>query len=233
LSVNRYITVAQQVKSLDESIRIFENSINTLKSVLDQMGGSLKIVDTEPLVRIKNQYELEFKMYSLNQTGNNNVPIISLYKNRPQGKEWTRDDILSDDIVVCTVGSQVGQVLMGSEVLERNLQWSKVWIIRIQSREIDRRYVAAWARYGGLDLQIRPLVSGTTVPMLTKRDLDRVEIPIPSMETQEVIALWGEMVTSMANVFMNFGDAQNEFLTSIRNIGTSFFNDLKSSGGNQ
>ena len=233
LSVNRYITEAQQLKSLDESIRIFENSINTLKSVLDQMGGSLKIVDTEPLVRIKNQYEREFKMYPLNQTGNNNVPIISLYKNRPQGKEWTRDDILSDDIVVCTVGSQVGQALMGREVLERNLQWSKVWIIRLESREIDRRYVAAWARYGGLDLQIRPLVSGTTVPMLTKRDLDRVEIPIPSIETQEVIAQWGEMVTSMATVFKNLGETQNEFLISIQNIGTSFFGDLNNKGSNQ
>jgi hypothetical protein len=131
------------------------------------------------------------------------------------------------------VGSRVGEALMGSEVLERNLKWSKVWIIRTQSRVIDPLYIAVWAKYGGLEIQIRPLVSGTTVPMLSKRDLDRIQLPVPPDETQKVIALWGEMVTSMANVFNNLGETQNEFLISIRNIGTSFFGDLDSKGDKQ
>jgi hypothetical protein len=69
--------------------------------------------------------------------------------------------------------------------------------------------------------------------MLAKRDLDRVELPIPSRETQMVIAAWGEMVTSMANVFKNFADSQNDFLTSIRSLGTSFFSNFKNDGKNQ
>ena len=172
-------------------------------------------------------------MYSLSQTNSNNSPVISLFRNRPLNNEWTRDEIFPDDIVVSMVGSRVGEALMGSEVLERNLRWSKVWIIRTQSRVIDPRYIAAWARYGGLEIQIRPLVSGTTVPMLSKRDLDRVQLPVPPDETQKVIALWGEMVTSMANVFKNLGETQNEFLNSIQNIGTSFFADLSNKGSNQ
>ena len=233
LNVNRYITDAQQVKSLDESIRNFETAINSLKSALGHMGDVLDTASTGRLVDIKNQYDVEYKMHPLNQTGSDNSPVISLFKNRPQGSEWTQDDILADDIVVSTAGSQVGQALMGNEVLERNLRWSKVWIIRTQSRVIDPRYIAAWAKYGGLEIQIRPLVSGTTIPMLSKRDLDRVEIPIPSKELQTVIALWGEMVTSMASVFKNLGETQNEFLISIQNIGTSFFGDLNNKGSNQ
>ena len=233
LNVNRYITDAQQVKSLDESIRNFETAINSLKSALGHMGDVLDTASTGRLVDIKSQYDVEYKMYPLNQTGSDNSPVISLFKNRPQGSEWTQDDILADDIVVSTAGSQVGQALMGNEVLERNLRWSKVWIIRTQSRVINPHYVAAWAKYGGLEIQIRPLVSGTTVPMLSKRDLDRVEIPIPSKELQTVIALWGEMVTSMASVFKNLGETQNEFLISIQNIGTSFFADLSNKGNNQ
>ena len=233
LNVNRYITDAQQVQSLDESVRIFENAVNSLKATLGQLGEALDRASSTRLVDIKNQYDVEFKMYPLNQTGSDNSPVISLFKNRPQGSDWTRDDVLSDDIVVSTAGSQLGQALMGSEIVERKVSWSKVWIIRIRSQAIDPRYVEAWAKYGGLELQIRPLVSGTTIPMLAKRDLDRVELPVPSKETQMVIVAWGEVVSSMANVFKNFSDVQNDFLTSIRSLGTSFFSNFKNDGKNQ
>jgi hypothetical protein len=69
--------------------------------------------------------------------------------------------------------------------------------------------------------------------MLAKRDLDRVELPVPSKETQMVIVAWGEVVSSMANVFKNFSDVQNDFLTSIRSLGTSFFSNFKNDGKNQ
>lgn len=233
LTVNRYITDAQHVKTFDESIRIFESTAKSLKASMEQMGSSLKMVDSLPLANIRNQTDIEFKMYSLSHTNGNNSPIISLFRNRPLNNEWTPDDIFPDDIVVSMVGSRVGEALMGTEVLERNLRWSKVWIIRTQSRVIDPRYIAAWAKYGGLEIQIRPFVSGTTVPMLSKRDLDRIQIPVPPDEIQKVIALWGEMVSSMANVFKNLGETQNEFLNSIQNIGISFFADLSNKGSNQ
>ena len=233
LTVNRYITDPQHVKTFDESIRIFESTVKSLKASMEQMGSSLKMVDSLPLANVKNQIDIEFKMYSMSHTKSDNSPIISLFKNRPQNNEWTRDDIFPDDIVVSMVGSRVGEALLGSEVLERNLRWSKVWIIRTQSRIIEPRYIAAWAKYGGLEIQIRPLVSGSTVPMLSKRDLDRIQLPVPPDETQKVIAMWGEMVTSMANVFKNLGETQSEFLISIRNIGVAFFGDLNNQGDKQ
>ena len=230
LNVNRYITDAQQVKSLDESIRIFENAINSLKSSLNQVSGAVDSENFRVLAQIKNQYDIECKMYPLNQI--DNPPIVSLFKNRPKGSAW-HDDILRNDIVVSIAGSQVGQAIMGSEFLERNIRWSRVWIIRTQSDKIDPRYIAAWATFGGLELQIRPLVSGSTISVLVKRDLDRVVIPVPSRETQNSIALLGETATSLANVFKNFGDTQNEFLTSLRNLGISFFSDFNNKGDNQ
>ena len=230
LNVNRYITDAQQVRSLDESIRIFENAINSLKSSLNQVGGAVDSENFPALAQIKNQYDTECKMYPLNQI--DNPAIVSLFKNRPKGSDW-RDDVRQDDIVVSIAGSQVGQAMMGGEFLERNIQWSRVWIIRTQSDKIDPRYIAAWATIGGLELQIRPLVSGSTISMLVKRDLDRVVIPVPSRETQKSIALLGEIVTSLANVFKNLGDTQNEFLTSLRNLGISFFSDFNNKGNNQ
>ena len=230
LNVNRYITDAQQVKSLDESIRIFENAINSLKSSLNQVSGAVDSENFRVLDQIKNQYVIECKMYPLNQI--DNPAIVSLFKNRPKGSDW-RDDILRNDIVVSIAGSQVGQAMIGSEFLERNIRWSRVWIIRTQSDKIDPRYIAAWATFGGLELQIRPLVSGSTISVLVKRDLDRVVIPVPSRETQNSIALLGETATSLANVFKNFGDTQNEFLTSLRNLGISFFSDFNNKGDNQ
>ena len=230
LNVNRYITDAQQVKSLDESIRIFENAINSLKSSLNQVSGAVDSENFRVLARIKNQYDIECKMYPLDQI--DNPAIVSLFKNRPKGSDW-RDDILRNDIVVSIAGSQVGQAMIGSEFLEGNIRWSRVWIIRTQSDKIDPRYIAAWATFGGLELQIRPLVSGSTISTLVKRDLDRVVIPIPSRETQNSIALLGETATSLANVFKNFGDTQNEFLTSLRNLGISFFSDFNNKGDNQ
>jgi len=230
LNVNRYITDAQQVKSLDESIRIFENAINSLKSSLNEVSGAVDSENFRVLAQIKNQYVIECKMYPLNQI--DNPAIVSLFKNRPKGSDW-RDDILRNDIVVSIAGSQVGQAMIGSEFLEGNIRWSRVWIIRTQSDKIDPRYIAAWATFGGLELQIRPLVSGSTISMLVKRDLDRVVIPIPSRETQNSIALLGETATSLANVFKNFGDTKNDFLTSLRNLGISFFSDFNNKGNNQ
>ena len=230
LSVNRYITDALQVKSLNESILIFENAVNLLKSSLYQVSGAVDSGNFRALAQVKNQYDSECKMYPLNQI--DNPSIVSLFKNRPKRSDW-RDDVREDDIVVSIAGSQVGQAMMGSEFLERNIQWSRVWIIRTQSDKINPRYIAAWATFGGLELQIRPLVSGSTISTLVKRDLDRVVIPIPSTETQNSIALLGETATSLANVFKNFGDTQNEFLTSLRNLGISFFSDFNNKGDNQ
>ena len=230
LNVNRYITDALQVKSLDESIRIFENTVNALKLSLYQVSGVVDSGNFRALAQVKNQYDSECEMYPLNQI--DNPSIVSLFKNRLKGSDW-RDVVRQDDIVVSIAGSQVGQAMMGLEFLERNIQWSRVWIIRTQSDKINPRYIAAWATFGGLELQIRPLVSGSTISMLVKRDLDRVVIPIPSRETQNSIALLGETATSLANVFKNFGDTQNEFLTSLRNLGISFFSDFNNKGDDQ
>ena len=230
LNVNRYITDALQVKSLDESIRIFENAVNALKLSLYKVSGVVDSGNFRALAQVKNQYDSECEMYPLNQI--DNPSIVSLFKNRLKGSDW-RDVVRQDDIVVSIAGSQVGQAMMGLEFLERNIQWSRVWIIRTQSDKINPRYIAAWATFGGLELQIRPLVSGSTISTLVKRDLDRVVIPIPSRETQNSIALLGETATSLANVFKNFGDTQNEFLTSLRNLGISFFSDFNNKGDNQ
>lgn len=231
LSVNRYITEAQQVKKLDESIRIFDDSIKALESVISKMGSVINQTDARPLALIKEKFDSEFRNHPLNQSGTDNALIDTLFKNRPQGSEWNRDLIFPDDIVVCTAGVQVGQAVTGHEFLARRIQWSKVWILRIRSYAVNPRYLETWAKYGGLEIQIRPYVSGSTVPMLAKRDLDRVEIPIPSPATQDVIALWGDMVTNMINVFTNFGDLESEFLESIKGLGASFFNDINKQGG--
>lgn len=227
LNVGRYITDAQQVASLDDSIRSFDEAIGSLKTSLSQLGRVLNEVTANPLAQAENRFKNELALLPMNSKDLDDYPVVSLFKNRMQGSEWTRDEILDDDVVVCTAGSQVGQALTGNEIRERNVQWSKVWILRVRSRHVDPRYLATWAKYGGLELQIRSLVSGSTIPTLTKRDLERVEVPVPSIETQMTIATWGDMVTAMAAVFKNFGNTQNEFLTSIQNLGASFFSDLQ------
>ena len=45
LTVNRYITDAQHVKTFDESIRIFESTVKSLKASMEKMGSSLKMVN--------------------------------------------------------------------------------------------------------------------------------------------------------------------------------------------
>ena len=67
LSVNRYITDALQVKSLNESIRIFENAVNSLKLSLYQVSGAVDSGNFRALAQVKNQYDSECKMYPLNQ----------------------------------------------------------------------------------------------------------------------------------------------------------------------
>ena len=110
LNVNRYITDALQVKSLDESIRIFENTVNALKSSLYQVSGVVDSGNFRALAQVKNQYDSECKMYPLNQI--DNPSIVSLFKNRSKESDW-RDVVRQDDIVVSIAGSQVGQAMMG------------------------------------------------------------------------------------------------------------------------
>ena len=230
LSVNRYITDAAQVATLDVSIRTFDNALNSLRKAVDDLDTALKQMSTTPMSQAEDRFKQEFVLQPTNQKSGDNSPIISFFKNRQQGSEWTRDEILADDVVVCTAGSQVGQALTGEEIHALNVQWSKVWILRVRNRQIAPRYLATWAKYGGLELKIRPLVSGSTVPTLSKRDLERVEVPIPSLETQQTIALWGDMVSAMALVLNSFKDTQIEFLDSVRNLGASFFNNIQESG---
>jgi type I restriction-modification system DNA methylase subunit len=115
-------------------------------------------------------------------------PIEILFKNRMKGNEWTRDDIVSSDVVVNLAGSTVGQAVRGSEFHENRLTWNRLWVLRTRSQDIDFSYLFAWARFGDLQQQIRPMVSGTTIPTLSKSDIVRVRIPIPPLDVQRQIA---------------------------------------------
>lgn len=223
LEVRRYINETAEQVTVETGLNKANLAVHEFQNRLEQLQNAIEMFKPTETITKLTQKGIVFQSVPIAGQQGNKALLSSLFKNRPSDRVWTKDDIVDSDIVVCLVGFQAGRVLLGSEFHAEDTKWSKVWILRSASSEIDQRYLATWARYGGLDLQIRSLVSGTTLPTLTKRDAERVLVPVPSMEVQEIIAQWGDLVQVLSLAMSSITESQSDLLESIHALTTAIF----------
>ena len=130
------------------------------------------------------------------------------------GTEWTSDDIRAKDIVVCLTGPQIGESMFGDEFLLSGQKWFRVLQLRILNNNIiNPTYVYAWLKFGGFREQVERLAGGTLLKTISKNDINRIMMPIPTLELQK---LFSSLVTRM--------DLLHTLVKEVHELNQSFMN---------
>ena len=170
--------------------------IRGIEKTLSELTKKLQLDDIKRdfslITNFKNQ---EVRSFKLSNSIDLNSPFEVLFKNRKMGTEWTSDDIRAKDIVVCLTGPQIGESMFGDEFLLSGQKWFRVLQLRILNNNIiNPTYVYAWLKFGGFREQVERLAGGTLLKTISKNDINRIMMPIPTLELQK---LFSSLVTRM------------------------------------
>jgi hypothetical protein len=171
------------LSEIGDLIQSFENKLAELTEKLK--SGDIK-KNVGFVLSIKNPEHRFLKLGGSNEIGN---AFEIVFKNRTVDSKWTTDDISAGDIVVCLTGTQIGNCMYGQEFVESETSWTRVLVLRINdSNFVSPSYVYAWLKFGGFRAQVERLAGGTLLKTINKKDISRIEIPIPSLETQMLLS---------------------------------------------
>jgi type I restriction-modification system DNA methylase subunit len=172
LSVFREVEVLLQ--TLEKKLSTLTKSMQT-----DRMKKEIALISN---ARITNS-----QFVNIGETAINTAPFEILFKNRPHGTEWTKDDILDTDIVICLIGPQIGECSIGADFVSTRSNWSRIAQLRIKGDQLSRDYLMAWLQNGNFQAQVDRLSGGTVLRAISKKDLNRIIIPIPNLQLQGIL----------------------------------------------
>jgi len=172
------------LKSIEKKIESFSKSLETNK-IKNEIND------------VSNLQLIEVKQVSIGETATNSAPFEIMFKNRPQGSDWTRDDVLNLDIVICLIGPQIGECMIGSDFVTTGTNWSRIAQLRIKEKELSIEYLMAWLTNGDFKAQVERLAGGTVLRAISKKDLNRIVIPIPTLQVQASIGSISNQVETL------------------------------------
>lgn len=185
-----------------------------LKSIEKKLAGLSKSLEAnqikEEVKEISGSKSSEVRRVSIGDTNTNSAPFEILFKNRPLGTEWTRDDVLNSDIVICLIGPQIGECMIGRDFVATGSNWSRIAQLRIKGKELSIDYLMAWLTNGDFKAQVKRLAGGTVLRAISKKDLNRIIIPIPSLQIQAILGSIVGQVEVLNKATQDVAELNNE-----------------------
>jgi hypothetical protein len=183
----------QEKKAGKDSAEILSEIGDLIKAVDNKLAELQEKLKSEEIKKnvgfvlsIKNPERHSFKLGNLYDITS---AVEISFKNRSADTKWTTDEINSEDIVVCLTGTQIGNCMYGHEFVESETPWTRILVLRIHdSNFVTPAYVYAWLKFGGFRTQVERFAGGTLLRTINKKDVSRIEIPIPSLETQLLLS---------------------------------------------
>jgi restriction endonuclease S subunit len=78
--------------------------------------------------------------------------------------------------------------MYGKEFLESDSSWRRVLVFRIHENFVHSSYVYAWLKFGGFRAQVVRLAGGNLSKTINQKEISRIGIPIPPLETQLLLS---------------------------------------------
>ncbi len=203
------LSVLNEVESL---FKIIENKLTALSESLRKDKMQLDIKEVSKVKPTESRY------LTIGEIATNSAPFEILFKNRPQGAEWTRDDVLSMDIVICLVGPQIGESMMGTEFVSTGSNWSRIAQLRVIGNVLSTDYLKAWLSNGSFRAQVDRLAGGNVLRAISKKDLNRIIIPIPTLEVQEILGSIARQVEVLNKATQDVAELNNEMNKRLKTL---------------
>jgi len=226
LDVRRYIISGGPPASLGKAVKELNTVVGFMSKAFGSIGDSLAQLKPTDALDLDSIPSTGLKRIRLAGESTPSDIVQSFFKTRRQGEEWTTDDVHVDDVVVCLMGIHVGVAVSGKEFVSTRIAWPKIWILRSKGREVAPAYLLAWARYGGLEQQANRLITGSTVPTITNRDVGQITLPIVDMETQQLVARWGQQLDELSVSLSAVEDIEADFMIAAKGVTAAYFVEL-------
>jgi SAM-dependent methyltransferase len=178
--------------------------------------------------KIKSEFDYVPDMWTVGGLTSPDAPIESLFRIRPKDAPWSIDQVQPDDVVIGIFGSTIGAVYSGEEFLNGdNGKWQRLWILRPKSESIVPGYLLAWAKLGGISRQMQRFVTGTVAQSVSKKDLDLIEIPLPSEQIQGALASLHDQMRRRRFYARAMYDNEIEIQRSIASLVMNLFDQIE------
>jgi SAM-dependent methyltransferase/transcriptional regulator with XRE-family HTH domain len=197
LSPRRYFETKASSENPSDILDSISAMINELDLQLRQLAEAVKRVKLRDEVTGAISLEDPVQFVQLGDTPSHSRCFDISYKNRMRGEEWKPSDIEDADFVVCMVGPLLGQAMRGSEFTSRRIQWPRIAQIRVNEEKLSRMFFEAWLFYGGFRHQVDRLSGGSTLRAISRKELERVIVPIPPRSAQDSIASIAAQISAM------------------------------------
>lgn len=113
-------------------------------------------------------------------------PFTVHFKTRPDDGLWG-DEIDDADVVVCLAGSQIGVSITGATFKNMNPNWLRIAILRVDESVMSSTFLHEWLLTNSFHSQVDMYAGGTFLRAITKKELSRIAVPVPSHETQDAL----------------------------------------------
>lgn len=134
----------------------------------------------------------------------------------PTINKLSSDHYLVDgDILLSAKGSFVAIVFNKS--IGKAVATSSIMILRPKNNSISPEYVVTYLNSAVGQSSLKQISSGAYIKTLTKSELENLEIPIPSLDIQEIIVKLSKNISNQKIISNKKGEAQQRLLNSILN----------------
>ena len=100
--------------------------------------------------------------------------------------------------------------MIGSDFVATGSNWSRIAQLRITGKELSMEYLMAWLTNGDFKAQVERLAGGTVLRAISKKDLNRIIIPIPTLQIQAILSSIAGQVEVLNKATQDVAELNNE-----------------------
>ena len=100
--------------------------------------------------------------------------------------------------------------MIGSDFVATGSNWSRIAQLRIKGKELSIDYLMAWLTNGDFKAQVERLAGGTVLRAISKKDLNRIIIPIPTLQIQAILGSIAGQVEVLNKATQDVAELNNE-----------------------
>ena len=108
--------------------------------------------------------------------------------------------------------------MMGTEFVSTGSNWSRIAQLRVIGNELSIDYLKGWLSNGSFRAQVERLAGGTVLRAIAKKDLNRIVIPIPTLQIQGILGSIAGQVEALNKVTQDVVELNNKMNKRLKTL---------------
>jgi len=109
------------------------------------------------------------------------LPLVEL------GDKGPRHELASGDVIMVSRGRTVAAPIVEADELRASVAAGSVYVIRSETAYVEPMYLVWAINRPETQARLQGLAQGSHIPFVSKQSLEKLEIPVPTLEIQRAI----------------------------------------------